>query len=541
MTRHEEPGSALRPTDYDIVIPTIGRSGLTRLLASIATSLNGPDPGPAPRRVIVVDDRPDADAPLKLPATELPVVLVRCGGRGPGASRNRGWWRSDAPWVCFLDDDVEVRPDWSRRLSYDLEGVGADVAAVQARVHVPMPTDRRPTDRERNVGGLATATWITADMAVRRNALTELGGFDERFPRAYREDSDLALRLLDAGWRLEHGRREVDHPVGAAPWTASIRAQRGNADDALMRRLHGAGWRERADAPGGALRQHVAATATAGGAVGAVALGRRGLAALLGVGWLVQAARFAVRRIVPGPRTVSDVAAMAVTSVALQPVAARWATQGWLRARRLAPAGPADRWGIRRPALVLFDRDGTLVEDVPYNGDPAEVAPVEGARYALDRLRRAGIAVGMVSNQSGVARGLLTAHDVDAVNARVVELLGSFDTIQWCPHGPDDRCARRKPSSGMVEAAAAELGLPGTACAVVGDIGSDVEAGLGVGARTVLVPTAVTRAEEVTAAPEVAGSLVDAVDGLLHHRRLPAGHQVAPRERSVDLLEERVP
>lgn len=172
-------------------------------------------------------------------------------------------------------------------------------------------------------------------------------------------------------------------------------------------------------------------------------------------------------------------------------------------------------------AAALFDRDGTLVEDVPYNGDPALVRPAPGARDALDRLRAAGLRLGVISNQSGVARGLLTREQVERVNGRVEELLGPFDTWQYCPHGPDDGCACRKPAPGLVLAAADALGVPVDRCVVVGDIGADVTAGLIAGARAVLVPTAVTRAEEVAAAPVVAGDLAAAVDWILDGRPRP--------------------
>jgi HAD superfamily hydrolase (TIGR01662 family) len=164
---------------------------------------------------------------------------------------------------------------------------------------------------------------------------------------------------------------------------------------------------------------------------------------------------------------------------------------------------------------VLFDRDGTLVHDVPYNGDPDRVAPMADARSSLDRLRSAGVAVGMVTNQSGVARGLLDRAAVDAVNRRVEAELGPFDVIRVCAHGEHDRCGCRKPAPGMVLSAAARLGVPPHRCAVVGDIGSDVEAGLAAGARAVLVPNAVTAAGEVVTAPEVARSLTDATSLLL--------------------------
>ncbi len=168
-----------------------------------------------------------------------------------------------------------------------------------------------------------------------------------------------------------------------------------------------------------------------------------------------------------------------------------------------------------RPAAVLFDRDGTLVVDVPYNGDPARVELVPGAREALDRLRAAGIAIGVVSNQSGVARGLLTEEDVRAVNARAEELLGPVGTWQYCPHGPEDGCDCRKPAPGLVRRAAAALGTTPERCVVVGDIGADVGAARSAGARAVLVPTSRTLREEIDAAPQIAPDLTAAVDMLL--------------------------
>jgi D-glycero-D-manno-heptose 1,7-bisphosphate phosphatase len=169
----------------------------------------------------------------------------------------------------------------------------------------------------------------------------------------------------------------------------------------------------------------------------------------------------------------------------------------------------------RAPEAVLFDRDGTLVVDVPYNADPARVRPVPGAGAALDLLRAAGIPVGVVTNQSGVARGLITAAAVQRVNAHVGALLGPFAVWQVCPHGPADGCPCRKPRPGMVLAAARRLGVAPERVAVIGDIGADVEAAAAAGATAVLVPTPVTRPEEVAAAPAVQPDLVSAVRHLL--------------------------
>jgi D-glycero-D-manno-heptose 1,7-bisphosphate phosphatase len=168
-----------------------------------------------------------------------------------------------------------------------------------------------------------------------------------------------------------------------------------------------------------------------------------------------------------------------------------------------------------RPAAVLFDRDGTLVVDVPYCGDPRLVRPLPTARQALDRLRAARIPTGVVTNQSGIGRGVITRAAADAVNAEVDRLLGPFDVWRTCPHAPEDGCGCRKPRPGMLLDAAAVLGVQPNRLAFIGDIGADVEAALAAGATPVLVPTAVTRPEEIRAAPVVCPNLRDAVDHLL--------------------------
>lgn len=187
---------------------------------------------------------------------------------------------------------------------------------------------------------------------------------------------------------------------------------------------------------------------------------------------------------------------------------------------------------------MLFDRDGTLVYDVAYNHDPDRVVPVPTARVALDRLRAHRVGVGVVSNQSGLARGLITPEQLRAVNQRVEALLGPFDTWQVCPHGPDDGCGCRKPAPGLVLAGAAALGVAASSCVVIGDIGADVRAALAAGAQAVLVPTPVTRREEVAyaaAMATVAGDLAEAVDValiLLARRPEPAAATATVRGRT---------
>jgi D-glycero-D-manno-heptose 1,7-bisphosphate phosphatase len=171
--------------------------------------------------------------------------------------------------------------------------------------------------------------------------------------------------------------------------------------------------------------------------------------------------------------------------------------------------------GNRIPRAVLFDRDGTLVRDVPYNGDPSLVEPMPTASDAVGLLRSLGIPVGVVTNQSGVARGLISEADVDAVNARVDELLGPFDVWRVCPHAEADGCGCRKPAPGMLASACDALGVAPHQAAMIGDIGADMLAARAAGLRGILVPTGVTRPEEVEAAPEAAPTAIAAIRLLL--------------------------
>ncbi len=209
---------------------------------------------------------------------------------------------------------------------------------------------------------------------------------------------------------------------------------------------------------------------------------------------------------------VPDVSAVIRHLLEPSPAGRRHRDRGW--------HGEDPEW----PALaraVLFDRDGTLVVDVPYNGDPAKVEPVPGAAAAVARLRKAGLRIGVVTNQSGIGRGLIRAADAEAVNRRVDELIGPFDTWQLCPHVASDGCDCRKPAAGMVIAAAERLGVPTEQVVVIGDIGSDLAAARAAGARSVLVPNVRTRLEEIEQAEVVAPDLDTAVDHVLGHGRRP--------------------
>nr|MDQ3643605.1 glycosyltransferase [Actinomycetota bacterium] len=322
-------------TSWDVVVPTGGRGSLSTLLSALDRTVAAA-PVPGPGRIVVVDDRRDATGPL--PGIHgRDVEVLRGRATGPAAARNTGWLACGGEWIVFLDDDVVPDLDWAERLAKDLaraeerpsaaeDGIGEGVAGgSQGRVVVPRSPGRRPTDRARNVAGLETARWATADMAYRREVLEDVGGFDERFPRAYREDADLGLRVIRAGYRIIRGDRTVSHPIGASDRWASLRRQAGNADDVLMFALHGRAWRAAAAAPKGRKQRHLAVTAAGMTALAGILRARREIALAAGAVWLAGTAELGWARIAPGPRERDEVITMAVTSVLL-PAVATWHT-----------------------------------------------------------------------------------------------------------------------------------------------------------------------------------------------------------------------
>ncbi len=314
-------------TRFDVVVPTLGRPSLATLLDALGAQAEH-----LPGRVVLVWDRRDQDLPPLLawpPSLAGRVTVLRGPGGGPAAARNAGRRAATAPWVAFLDDDVVPGPTWAADLADDLAGLPPEVAGSQGVLRVPLPADRRPTDWERHVHGLEGARWITADLAYRRSVLDELGGFDERFPRAYREDADLGLRVVRAGYQIVAGRRTATHPVRAADWLVSVRLQAGNADDALMRALHGPGWRAAAGVPRGRRARHLAVTAAALLAPGALAAGRRWLALAATAGWVAGTDQ--------RPDPAGGVMALA-RRLGRRPAAARGPPRG--RQARRGPAGP---------------------------------------------------------------------------------------------------------------------------------------------------------------------------------------------------------
>jgi histidinol-phosphate phosphatase family protein len=140
---------------------------------------------------------------------------------------------------------------------------------------------------------------------------------------------------------------------------------------------------------------------------------------------------------------------------------------------------------------VFLDRDGTIIDDVGYPNSPGQVRFKHGVVAALRKISAIGWPLVVVSNQSGVGRGLISRQQASAVHDRFVEVLTEervlLAGVYYCFHLPSDACGCRKPSPGMLRLAADELGFDLSASVLIGDKTSDMEAGLACGCRCILI------------------------------------------------------
>ena len=168
---------------------------------------------------------------------------------------------------------------------------------------------------------------------------------------------------------------------------------------------------------------------------------------------------------------------------------------------------------------LFFDRDGTIMHDAHYPKYPEQVRLLPGVGEALMACKRKGMLLVLVSNQSGVGRGLITPEQADTVHDRVVDCLSKFeislDGFYYCPHAPEEMCLCRKPSPEMILRAAADLDIDLSCSYMVGDKESDIEAGKRAGCRTILVKQAEKNASRGITAGYVAANWQEIVDYIL--------------------------
>jgi glycosyltransferase involved in cell wall biosynthesis len=314
-----------------VVIPTFRRPDLlSRCLEAVCAQSLAPDA----YEVIVADDgHSDETRTLveRFDARDGPAVrYVRPqGGRGPAVARNAGWRAARADLIAFTDDDTVPASDWLAAGERDLE---PGWSALCGRVVVPrrIGSDGAalpPTDHELMTRGLESAEFVTANAFVRRSALLAVSGFDERFRRAWREDSDLQFRLQrEAGPVGRSVDAVVEHPVRPEAWGVSLRQQKNVFFDALLYKKHPELYRERIlAAPPWNYYAIVALTVAA--LPLALANARRTSAVGLGLA-AIGVAALAARRLQPTATNPEHVVEMLATSAGIPFLSVYWRLRG---------------------------------------------------------------------------------------------------------------------------------------------------------------------------------------------------------------------
>jgi GT2 family glycosyltransferase len=312
------------PVKISVVIPTYRRPAL---LQSCLKALAAQHFDPADYEVIVVSDGYDAasEAVVRQWQAQHPSFryyhLPRKGG--PAAARNLGWQRAVGTLVAFTDDDCLPEPGWLR--GFLAAYSGEREAAFTGRVRVPVTG--LPTDYEKNVAGLETADFVTANCLCTRAALQRIGGFDERFSMAWREDSDLEFKLMLAGIPIRY---KVDavvvHPARPAPWGVSIREQKKSRFNALLYKKYPDLYRRKIQK--GPRWDYYLIVLCLPLLVAGLAAGVPTLAVTAVACWLLLTARFAAARLAGTSRERRHVLEMIVTSAVIPFACVYWRLYG---------------------------------------------------------------------------------------------------------------------------------------------------------------------------------------------------------------------
>jgi glycosyltransferase involved in cell wall biosynthesis len=310
-----------------VVVPTRGRPELlNRCLASLVLQACDPEQF----EIIIVDDGPgiatrDVVARWSDHTTGTgPKVtyIASPGPHGPAAARNHGWRAARGDIIAFTDDDTIARSDW---LKNGLAAFDDTVDAVWGRI--VMPLKGTPTDYELDAKGLETAEFVTANCFCRKRVLDEIGGFDEEFRFAWREDADLYFRLMTRCARIVHEPRAVmTHPIRPANWGVSLSQAKKVQFDALLYKKHPQLYRQKIRA-----KPRWDFYITVGSlfvSVLCLLAGALNAAIVPGLLWLFMTGRFCLQRLRKTSKAPSHVLEMIVTSALIPPIAVFWRAVG---------------------------------------------------------------------------------------------------------------------------------------------------------------------------------------------------------------------
>jgi glycosyltransferase involved in cell wall biosynthesis len=313
-----------------VIVPTCGRAELLKkCLAALACQVFER----SSYEVIVVDDAASRETRRVVEEYEQKGLMVRyipvIGKHGPASARNTGLRLSRGEIIAFTDDDCIPDPRWLKTGTMAfMDGI------VGASGKLVVPLAEKPSDYEMNAARLEHSQFVTANSFYRRPALVGIGGFDERFRTAWREDSDLFFRLLKAEKKLTHvPEAVVVHPVRPAPWGISVKQQRKNVFNALLYKKHRDLYRQKLK-PVFPWHYYLIVLALILSIVSALA--HKPVPGFgLFFAWVLGTVLFCAHRLRGSSHSVGHVLEMIVTSIAIPPVCIFWRLVGAVKYRVL--------------------------------------------------------------------------------------------------------------------------------------------------------------------------------------------------------------
>lgn len=311
----------LDPTCYEILIVDDANSPETRKQVECWSERLREDAGQMP------GTSAEEDGLRELPRGHTIRYLPVIHSHGPAAARNLGWRAARGGIIAFTDDDCLPSPCW---LKAGVSAFRDGVVGVCGKILVPLSSI--PTDYEHNAGRLAYSRFVTANCFYRRSALEAIGGFDERFAVAWREDTDLMFSLLESGAKLLYiPEALVVHPIRPVPWGISLRQQRKSMYNALLYKKHSGLYRQRIQS---SPPWHYYCIVSALLIVLVTALSAFWIPAIFALGaWVTLTGRFCVQRLRHTSHMPHHILEMVVTSMAIPPLAIFWRLYGAIRFR----------------------------------------------------------------------------------------------------------------------------------------------------------------------------------------------------------------
>lgn len=319
------PVNVHRPL-VSVVIPTMNRNDLLeRCLHALRRQTISRDD----YEIIVCDDAPSPRTRALVDAMAIPMrgrprlqYVAVTGTQGPAGARNMGWRQARAPIIAFTDDDTLPEPGW---LEAGLAAMASGAQAAAGRIVMPLPAT--PTDLELDAARLSQVEFATANCFVRRDALEQVGGFDERYTAAWREDSDLHFSLLERGGVVTSAPDAVVvHPVRSMPFAAGLRMQKKVMFDVLLYRKFPRLYRERIRR--GRPWFYLAVSAALLSVAAAFIAGEPPVAHLALILWTLLTLYFLARRLRHSTFSLRNTAELLVTSVLIPPLSIFWRLVG---------------------------------------------------------------------------------------------------------------------------------------------------------------------------------------------------------------------